>query len=59
MRSSSRQRSFSLAMAAGFVGTVWLMAQTAQELSDTEHRVIPLIEKFRSIKESVKKFGRI
>jgi hypothetical protein len=46
-------------MAAGFVGTVWLMAQTAQELSDTEHRVIPLIEKFRSIKESVKKFGRI
>ena len=59
MRSSSRRRSFSLAMAAGFVGTVWLMAQSARELGDTEHRMIPFIEKFRSIKESVKKFGRI
>ena len=46
-------------MAAGFVGTVWLMAQSARELGDTEHRMIPFIEKFRSIKESVKKVGRI
>jgi hypothetical protein len=46
-------------MAAGFVSTVWLMAQSAQELGDKEHRMIPFIEKVRSIKESVKKFGRI
>ncbi|MCU1315539.1 MAG: hypothetical protein JWN63_861 [Candidatus Acidoferrum typicum] len=58
MTSSSRRR-FSLGMAAGFVGTVWLMAQSAQELGDTEHRMIPFIEKFRSINESLKKFGRI
>lgn len=31
----------------------------AQELDDTEHRMIPFIEKFRSIKEAVKQFGRI
>ena len=31
----------------------------AQELDDTEHRMIPFIEKFRSIKEAVEKFGRI
>jgi regulator of RNase E activity RraA len=31
----------------------------AQELDDTEHRMIPFIEKFRSIKEAVAKFGRI
>lgn len=31
----------------------------AQELDDTEHRMIPFIEKFRSIKEAVDKFGRI
>jgi len=35
------------------------MAQSAQEFGDTEHRMIPFIEKFRSIKESVKKFGGI
>jgi len=59
MRSSGRRRSFSLAIAAGFVGTVWLMAQSTQELGDTEHRMIPFIEKLHSIKEPVKKFGRI
>ena len=31
----------------------------AQELDDTEHRTLPFIEKFRSIKEAVAKFGRI
>src|SRR5438128_3932562 len=31
----------------------------AQDLDDTEHRMIPFIEKFRSIKEAVSKFGRI
>jgi 4-hydroxy-4-methyl-2-oxoglutarate aldolase len=31
----------------------------AQELDDTEHRMIPFIEKFRSIREAVEKFGRI
>lgn len=31
----------------------------AQELDDTEHRMIPFIEKFRSINEAVKQFGRI
>jgi 4-hydroxy-4-methyl-2-oxoglutarate aldolase len=31
----------------------------AQELDDTEHRMLPFIEKFRSIKEAVKQFGRI
>lgn len=31
----------------------------AQELDDTEHRMLPFIEKFRSIKEAVAKFGRI
>lgn len=31
----------------------------AQELDDTEHRMLPFIEKFRSIKEAVKRFGRI
>jgi regulator of RNase E activity RraA len=31
----------------------------AQDLDDTEHRMIPFIEKFRSIKEAVAKFGRI
>jgi len=35
------------------------MAQSAQELGDTEHRMIPFIETFRSINESVKKFDRI
>lgn len=31
----------------------------AQELDNTEHMMIPFIEKFRSIKEAVDKFGRI
>jgi 4-hydroxy-4-methyl-2-oxoglutarate aldolase len=31
----------------------------AQDLDDTEHRMIPFIEKFRSIREAVAKFGRI
>jgi len=31
----------------------------AQDLDDTEHRMLPFIEKYRSIKEAVAKFGRI
>lgn len=31
----------------------------AQQLDDTEHRMLPFIEKYRSIKEAVSKFGRI
>jgi 4-hydroxy-4-methyl-2-oxoglutarate aldolase len=31
----------------------------AQELDDTEHRMIPFIEKYKSIKEAVATFGRI
>jgi regulator of RNase E activity RraA len=31
----------------------------AQELDDTEHKMFPFIEKFKSIKEAVAKFGRI
>ena len=31
----------------------------AQELDNTEHSTIPFIEKFRSIKEAVARFGRI
>lgn len=31
----------------------------AQELDDTEHRMYPFIEKFKSMKEAVAKFGRI
>lgn len=31
----------------------------AQELDDTEHRMLPFIEKFKSIKEAVARFGRI
>jgi regulator of RNase E activity RraA len=31
----------------------------AQELDDTEHRMLPFIEKYRSIKEAVATFGRI
>lgn len=31
----------------------------AQELDETEHRMLPFIEKFKSIKEAVAKFGRI
>jgi 4-hydroxy-4-methyl-2-oxoglutarate aldolase len=31
----------------------------SQELDDTEHRMLPFIEKYRSIREAVKQFGRI
>jgi regulator of RNase E activity RraA len=31
----------------------------AQQLDETEHSMLPFIEKFRSIKEAVSKFGRI
>ena len=31
----------------------------AQDLDDTEHRMLPFIEKFKSMKEAVAKFGRI
>jgi hypothetical protein len=31
----------------------------SQELDDTEHRMLPFIAKFRSIKEAVRQFGRI
>src|SRR6476659_4901878 len=31
----------------------------SQELDDIEHRMLPFIEKFRSIREAVKQFGRI
>jgi len=31
----------------------------AQELDNTEHSMIPFIEKFHSLKEAVAKFGRI
>ena len=31
----------------------------AQDLDNTEHTMIPFIEKFKSIKDAVAKFGRI
>ena len=31
----------------------------AQELDDTEHKMLPFIEKFKSMKQAVEKFGRI
>jgi len=31
----------------------------AQELDDTEHRMLPFIEKYRSIREAVERFGRL
>jgi regulator of RNase E activity RraA len=31
----------------------------AQQLDDTEHQMLPFIEKFKSIREAVSKFGRI
>ena len=31
----------------------------AQDLDDTEHRMLPFIEKFKSMKDAVAKFGRI
>jgi regulator of RNase E activity RraA len=36
-----------------------MVLRKAQELDNTEHNMIPYIEKFRSIKEAVDKFGRI
>lgn len=33
--------------------------ERARQLDDTEHRMYPFIEKFRSIREAVAKFGRI
>jgi len=40
-------------------GRAAAILQKAQALDDTEHRMIPFIEKFRSISEAVKQFGRI
>ena len=31
----------------------------AQDLDDTEHKMYPFVEKFKSVKEAVLKFGRI
>jgi regulator of RNase E activity RraA len=31
----------------------------AQELDDTEHRMLPFIEKYRSLREAVERFGRL
>jgi 4-hydroxy-4-methyl-2-oxoglutarate aldolase len=31
----------------------------SQQLDDTEHQMLPFIEKFRSMKEAIRKFGRI
>jgi regulator of RNase E activity RraA len=31
----------------------------AQQLDDTEHRMYPFVEKYRSVNEAVKQFGRI
>ena len=31
----------------------------AQDLDDTEHKMLPFIEKFKSMKQAVEKFGRI
>jgi 4-hydroxy-4-methyl-2-oxoglutarate aldolase len=31
----------------------------AQDLDDTEHKMYPFVEKFKSVKEAVQKFGRI
>ena len=31
----------------------------AQDLDDTEHKMLPFIERFKSIKQAVEKFGRI
>ncbi len=33
--------------------------QKAQELDDTEHKMYPFVEKFKSVKEAVRRFGRI
>jgi hypothetical protein len=31
----------------------------AQDLDDTEHKMLPFIERFKSIRQAVEKFGRI
>jgi regulator of RNase E activity RraA len=31
----------------------------AQQLDDTEHSMLPFIEKYKSIREAVRKFGRL
>jgi len=41
------------------IGRAADVLKKSQELDDTEHRMLPFIEKFRSIKEAVKQFGRI
>lgn len=41
------------------IGRAADILKKSQELDDTEHRMIPFIEKFRSIREAVKQFGRI
>jgi regulator of RNase E activity RraA len=41
------------------IGRAPEVLKKAQELDDTEHRMYPFIEKYRSIKEAVKQFGRI
>jgi regulator of RNase E activity RraA len=41
------------------VGNAPEVLKKSQELDDTEHRMLPFIEKFRSIREAVKQFGRI
>ena len=35
------------------------LRQLTAALDDTEHQMLPFIEKFRSMKEAVQKFGRI
>lgn len=40
-------------------GNVVIFRIDAQALDDTEHSMLPFIEKYRSIKEAVAKFGRI
>jgi len=41
------------------IGRAPEVLKKSQELDDTEHRMLPFIEKYRSIKEAVKQFGRI
>jgi len=68
---SCRSWSFAFPSASGEQAMCWLKREVvprakaaavlkkAQELDDTEHRMYPFIEKFKSIKEAVKQFGRI
>jgi regulator of RNase E activity RraA len=41
------------------IGKAQEVLKKSQDLDDTEHRMLPFIEKFKSIKEAVKQFGRI